>query len=146
MVSNAAYGGALTLNPFNFQNFNLESIQLTVGGKPVPMKPMKFDFTTGAYIDGYMSLFIGTGQYGSDEGNMITRGEYPNGFTLMCFNLTPDLNFEDDHYNGMETGNVEVTLSFKSALTETINVIALAEFDNTIEIDRFRQLSLDYSA
>jgi len=146
MVSNQAYNGTMNLNPFNFQNFNLESIQLTVGGKPVPMQPMKFNFTTGSYIDGFMSLFIGTGQYGSDEGNMITRGEYPNGFTLICFNLTPDLNFEDDHYNGMETGNVEVHFAFKTALTETINVIALAEFDNTIEIDRFRQVSIDYAA
>lgn len=146
LVSNRAYSGNLPLNPFNFRHFDLNSIQLTVGGKPFPRRPMEFNFTDGLFIDGYMSLYIGTGQYGSDEGNMITRDEYSRGFTLMCFNLTPDLNYEDDHYNGMETGNVDVTLTFRNALPETINVIALAEFDNTIELDRYRQVSLDYAA
>jgi hypothetical protein len=37
-------------------------------------------------------------------------------------------------------------IHFAEALAETINVVLYAEFDNVIEIDRNRQVLLDYSA
>jgi hypothetical protein len=42
--------------------------------------------------------------------------------------------------------NLRVEIHFADALTATINVIMYAEFDNVIEIDRDRQVLLDYSA
>jgi hypothetical protein len=42
--------------------------------------------------------------------------------------------------------NLRVEIHFADALTATINVIMYAEFDNVIEIDRNRQVLLDYSA
>jgi hypothetical protein len=147
-VSSRAYSGRLELNPFNFQNFNVQSLQLTAGGVPHPAAPMKFNYDPAVhqYLDGYMSLFIGTGQYGSDEGNMITREEYPRGFTLYCFNMTPDLNYEDEHYSGAKTGNLSVSVDFKEPLAETVILVCLAEFDNTVELDRYRQISMDYAS
>jgi hypothetical protein len=39
-----------------------------------------------------------------------------------------------------------VEIYFAEALTATISVIMYAEFDNVIEIDRNKQVLLDYSA
>jgi hypothetical protein len=46
----------------------------------------------------------------------------------------------------IKQGNLRVEIHFADALTATINVIMYAEIDNVIEIDRNRQVFLDYSA
>ena len=146
IVSGEAERGVCDQNPFNFHHWNMTSLQLSVGGTPHPVQPMKFDFATNQHLEGFMSLFIGTGQYGSDEGNMLSRDEYGKGFTLCCFNLTPDLDYEDDHYSSTKTGNLDVSVSFQQGAPQPLTMIVLAEFDNTIEVDRYRQVFLDYMA
>lgn len=143
-VSARAHSGESTLNPFNFHHYNMTSLQVFAAGIPHPVQPMKFNFDEHQFIDGFMSLYIGTGQYGSDEGNMITREEFAKGFTLCCFNLSPDLNYEDDHYNAAKHGNLDIAVTFGQGLPEPVIMMVLAEFDNTVEIDRYRQVSLDY--
>lgn len=143
-VTNRAYNGVINLNPFNFQHFHVSSISLLVGGKQVPVKPLAMDYEHGKFLDAYLGLFTNTGQYGSDEGNMISREDYAKGYTLYCFNLAPDLNSEDDHTSGFNRGDVELAITFAVPVPETINIIALAEYDNTIQIDRYRNVILDY--
>ena len=144
-VDNEAYNGVINKNPFNFQHFTCDSVSLTVDGKPIPASPMKFDFANGKHIDGFLGLFINTGQYGSDEGNMVGRDDYGKGYTMYCFNLNPDLDTEGEHSSSLNHGDVDITMTFNNAIGQTITVIALAEFDNTIEIDRFRQITMDYN-
>ncbi len=145
IVNNEAYNGSLELNPFNFHHYNLESIQLQVGSKHVPATPLKLDYQQDAFLEGYFSIFNQTGQYGSDEGNGISRSAYPHGNALYCFNLSKDLNIEDDHFNPTNQGSIAVDLVFREALPETVSVIAIGEFDNTIEIDLARNVTNDYN-
>jgi len=42
-------------------------------------------------------------------------------------------------------GNVPLALKFADALAETVTVIAFAEFDNVIELDRDRNVLVDFS-
>ena len=136
LVNNEAYNGNIELNPFNFHHYNLSSIQLRVGSIPIPATPIKLNYNHDAFLEGYFTLYNQTGQYGSDEGNAISRSAYPNGNALYCFNLAKDLNIEDDHFNPTKQGAIAIDLEFREALPETISVIAIAEFDNTIEIDQ----------
>lgn len=146
IVDNRGYNGDLEHNPFNFQHYDLSSIQLHVGSRPVPMEAIDLDYENDAYMEGYFTLFNQTGQYGSDEGNAITRADYKNGNALYCFNLSTDMNIEDDHFNPTKTGKVNVDVKFRVPLPETVSVILLGEFDNTIEIDRARNVTTDYMA
>ena len=145
-VSAKAHSGTSNLNPFDFHHYNMTSLQVFAAGIPHPIQPMTFNFGEHQFIDGFMSLFIGTGQYGSDEGNMLSRDEYSKGYTLCCFNLSPDLNYEDDHYSTAKHGNLDVAVTFSEGLAEPVIMMVLAEFDNTIELDRYRQVSMDYSS
>lgn len=145
IVSNEAYNGVIQRNPFNFQHFNCTAISLLVDGRGVPVTPMQMDYTRGQYIDAYLSLFTETGQYGSDEGNGISRDDYGKGFTLYCFNLNPDHDAEGGHLSITNNGEVDIIMNFANVLNENLTVIAMAEFDNTIEIDRFRQVTTDYN-
>ena len=57
--------------------------------------------------------------------------------------LTADLG-EDDHFSLLRQGSVRVVLKFAAPLAATISVIAHAEFENVIEVDRDRNIIFDF--
>jgi len=61
---------------------------------------------------------------------------------LYAFDPTADLG-EDDHFSPMRQGSVRVVLKFAAPLAATISVIAYAELENVIEVDRDRNLIFD---
>ena len=67
-----------------------------------------------------------------------------SGYTLYAFDLTADFR-EDDHFNLVKLGNVRLVLKFADAVAETVTVITFAEFDNVIELDRDRDVLVDFS-
>ena len=91
----------------------------------------------------YNSLFVGTNKINRDECNFITREDYKGGYALYAFDLTADL-AETDHFNLVKHGSVRLALRFAEATPHTVSVIAYAEFDNLLEIDRHRNLLVDF--
>ena len=96
-------------------------------------------------ISGRLSVtFAGSGKYRRDEGLDIDREEYEKGFTLFAYDLSPDLT-EEGHFNLIKEGSIRVELKFAQALANTINIIAYAEFESVIEINREKQVLIDYA-
>ena len=124
MVDNDSFNGVFGKNPYNFKNYNLTQLKLYMDGQQQHLEP---NFGDHQYIASYMSLFSGTGKQQKDKGNDITRTDYPAGYTLYAFDLTPDL-AEHDHFNLNKEGSLRVDIKFGTALGATINVIAYAEF------------------
>ena len=89
--------------------------------------------------------FSGTGKENRDEGNDITREDYPRGYALYAFDLCPDL-AEEGHFNLAKQGTVRVELKFGAALPNTVTVVAYAEFEKGIEIDRKRNVIYDFGS
>ena len=143
-VDNDSFNGSYEKNPFNFKHYNLTQIKVYLDGQQQHIKPLEPNFANNQYIAAYMSLFTGTGKHMKDEGNDLDRSDYPGGYTLYAFDLTPDL-AELDHFNLSREGSVRVDLRFANALANTINVIAYAEFENVIEIDRNKNVLFDYN-
>ena len=54
MVESEAYNGGNKKNPFNFQHFNLSTVQFQLDGTDIPFKPFKTDFKKGNYYGAYM--------------------------------------------------------------------------------------------
>ena len=143
-VPHNAYNGAKNLNPFNFKHYYLNYLSLYVDGVQIPSKPLQPDYTTGSYIDCYHTLFTGTGIHFLNQGNAISRKDYPNGYCLYAFDLTPDLSANDDtHFNLVRHGAVRLEVRFGEALTETVNCMIYAEYDTVLEIDQSRQVMID---
>ena len=46
----------------------------------------------------------------------------------------------------MRQGNVRLVLNFGAALEQTVTVVAYAEFENVIEIDRNRKVVFDFGS
>lgn len=146
-VSNAAFNGNLAMNPFNFQHFNMNSFSLFVDGHEIPSRTLQPSFNSGLIASTYHTLFSGTGIHFHNEGNAISRSDYGGGHCLLCFDLTPDLSASStSHWNLVRHGSVRIEVRFDSALTTTINCIVYAEFDNVIEINKHRDVSVDYNS
>jgi hypothetical protein len=60
LVDSSAYSGSNKKNPFDFQHFDLQSIELKVGGNALPYaSALEFNFNQGNYQLAYNSLFQG---------------------------------------------------------------------------------------
>ena len=44
-----------------------------------------------------------------------------------------------------KTGTVSLKVRLKKELTETVNIVVLGEFENTIEIDQYRSVVIDFT-
>jgi len=144
LVTNQSFNGHAASNPFNFQNFNLNEIALYLDGQQQhAMRPIQPHYGDGQYIRAYTSLFSGTGKLFKDEGLDISREDFANGYALYAFDLTADLG-EDDHFSLVRQGNVRLELKFAVALETTVTVVAYAEFENVIEVDRDRNVMFDF--
>ena len=82
-----------------------------------------------------MSLFTGSGKYRQDEDLDISRSDYPKGYTIFCFDLSPDMN-DGANFDLTREGSLRVELKFSQDLASSINVIVLAEFEELLEISR----------
>ena len=90
-VKNNGINGMYQTNPFHFEHFDMDHITLSVGGTSFPGKALQPDLETGDYMNCYMTCFSGMGSMYQDEGNHIDREEYKKGYTLIYFDLSPDL-------------------------------------------------------
>ena len=143
-IDNRAFNGDSERNPFNFQHFSLAELSVYLDGQLYGIKPLKLDYRRNRYAAAFVSLFSGTGKDNRDEGNDISRSDFANGYALYAFDLTPDLS-EADHFNLSRQGTVRIDMKFASALENTITVVAYAEFENLIEIDRNRNVVFDFN-
>lgn len=145
LVENVAYNGSYRKNPFRFRHFNASQVGVYINGESSPMKAMQLNFEHSQYLKGYMSLFHGTGNLFHDKGLQITREDYPDGYALFAFDLTPDLS-TGPHVSPIKQGNLRIGLQFAQPLPTTVNAILYAEFDSLIEIDHNRNVTFNWSS
>lgn len=144
LVENEAFNGAYKKNPFNFQHFKATQVGVYVNGESMPMKALQLNFDQNQYLSGYMSLFSGLGLLYHDQGNAISREEYPEGYTMYAFDLSPDLS-AGPHVSALKQGNLRLGFQFAEGLPSTVNCIIYAEFDSIIEIDANRNITFNWS-
>ena len=125
-VTNDAFNGTLSTNPFNFQHFNYNFFTLYVDGVQIPGKPLQPDFENNKYITAYHTLF-------SEQG-----------YALLVFDITPDAAASAiSHCSLQRQGAVSLEVHFKSALESTVTCVIYSEFDALMEINNQRDIHLD---
>lgn len=146
MVDSQGFNGSQNLNPFNFEHFNYNYLALYIDSTQIPAKPLTPDFRKKQYIRSFHTLFEGTGIHFTDTGNGISYEDYPEGYCLAVFDLTSDLSANDSHWNIIKSGTLRAEIRFADALTKSVTFIIFAEFDNIIEVDKNRNINIDYSS
>ena len=158
VTANAA-GGVYGKNPYNFAHFGVTSLSLTANGEEIPFKQLtlkypkkangEIDTTAGEddaldFDEAYNTLFSGTGKIYSNAGLDIDRDDYPGGYALYAFDLTPDMCKSSQYFNTVQHGSLSLALTFKSQ-SEPLALVCYGDFENVIRIDAERNAIYDIS-
>ena len=84
--------------------------------------------------------------YNTDDTNGITPSEYPEGYFINVFDLTPDNDIASAHCHANMNKNMRLDLTFKTAVTETLIVHVFAVFDQQVEITKLHDVLTDYTS
>lgn len=132
LVSSQAYSGSLEHDPFYFQHFDTNFIEVTKNGSSIngALRP---SFSRGDYLNAYLRLFKNTNV------PSVYMTEYPAGYTIFAFDLQ-----SDQTVKGTKTpksyGNVRVNLSFEKPLSMGATLIIYSTFSDNFYIDEFRSI------
>ncbi|XP_062584619.1 uncharacterized protein F54H12.2-like [Saccostrea cucullata] len=144
VVENAAFNGDKTKNPFHFQNFGIKKLDVSINGETMSTRCFEPHFNEDLYLRSYLSLYQALGKLGEDWAPDITLEEYKSGYTLWGWDFTKDQEAQSDKFHIIETGNLRVEVQFTNNTVNTINCVVYAEFDNLLEINKQREVSIDY--
>jgi len=144
LVKNSAFTGQIDQNCFNFENFKLNSIALTVNSNIVGSVPYRPNFSEDRCLLPYLLSFYHLGIGSGDDGFCVSREDYSKGFALFCWDLTPDMSASDQHWSVQPSGNCRLELSFAEALPCVCNIVCYAEYNELLEIDRNRSMHIQY--
>ena len=141
LVGNAAFNGDAKDDPLKFKNFGVNYLTLQRDGESVPYtQPLQPDFANKLVTHSYMAMIQSLEMYNTNLSNDITMEKFMDGCTLFVFNLTSDLSAGGACGQPYQTGNLRLELKFAAALTEGINVIAMAIRDGRLEVTKQRQV------
>ena len=145
-------------NPYNFAHFGVTSVSLTANGQEIPFKLLtlkypkdpdgKIDPANDTELDfdeAYNTLFSGTGKIYSNAGLDITREDYPGGYALYAFDLTPDMCKSADYFNTVQRESLTLALTFETSHKHAIGMVCYGDFENIIRIDSERNAIYDIS-
>jgi hypothetical protein len=143
LVENAAYNGSREKNPLNFQHFGLNFLTLSTGTQNFPAQPLRPNYAQNEYLLAYNSLITSLGYNNSDKCIGISKDNYLHGNVLYGFDLTADM-AEGAHLDPIKNGSLRMEGAFAAALNDPVNVIVYAEYDNRLQIDRARNIFMDF--
>ena len=153
-----AANGTYWTNPYNFAHFGVTSLSLTANSEEIPFKQLTLAYPKKPngeidpavdkddqldFDEAYNTLFSGTGKIYSNAGLDIDRDEYPGGFALYAFDLTPDMCKSSDYFNTVQRGSLSLALTFREAAKHPLAMVCYGDFENVIRIDAERNAIYD---
>ena len=147
LITNSTFNGNGKENPFNFQHFNLNYLSLSSDNQRFPHETVLTPYFGGGrrYAEVLSLLYQATNVHNSDRGLVINYNNYTRGYTIYGFDLTSDM-CDGAHIDPIKHGALRLEAHFGMGLTRPINVICYAEYDNMLQINRDRNVLIDYTA
>jgi len=147
-VDHRAFNGSHLLNPYNFQHFGVNYLQVYIDGAPVDILPKTPDYKKGWYAREYWDLFKVTNQSHVDTCITIKKEDFPNGNNIFAFRCLPDLTSggarQIGFLNPLRTGSIRLHLRFDQQLREPITALVYMDFDTQLEITQERNIVYDF--
>ena len=145
-VSNDSFNGKETESPFQFQHFDVNSLVSQINGVNTPSQPYEPDFKNDLYIREFVDLYRNTNQFHGLSMLKLKYDQYKDGNTLFAFDYTQDgtIGSESGTLSLLKRGTLKIEVRFTEALKSPIHMIVFAQFDNLIQIDKYRNVTIDW--
>ena len=143
MCDSDAFNGNYSKSAFQFKHNYISSLNFHVDGVAVPSKSFAPDFERGIYARSYFSLFQGTNKQFDINSHGITYDDYQDGFAMWCVNLSPTPT-DDDCIELYKHGALSLSITLSKPLDTPVNIILYSVFDGCINIDKARNVLLDW--
>ncbi|GBM64445.1 hypothetical protein AVEN_148448-1 [Araneus ventricosus] len=102
LVSNSALNGEFKKNPFDFKNYNLSYISLSVNGVQITMSAYTPSYKNDLFARNYLNLFTNLAQHNTN----VTLQEYKDNTCLYVFELTQVFPASDPFMNVARSGGI----------------------------------------
>ena len=146
LVTSAAFNGSYKSDPFNFQHFGLQYLNVSLDGRTVATgKPLTCNFEQDQYARAFFNTNLAMGLIGRDAGIGLQYADFKHGNALYAFDLTPSL-LDGEIFELAKSGVLSLELKFATSTPEPLQVVVYAEFDSIIEISKTRQVLLEYAS
>jgi hypothetical protein len=133
MIKQERVTGKYELNPFKFENFNLSSIKLTVGGKSIPAIPLSMDYNTNDYQRAYLSTLSALDLDIANHGIALSPELWANAYNLYAFKLVPGP-IQGSIESTRQRSAVNLSLEFRAGVAAPVEVLIYSETNRTLEI------------
>ena len=141
LVHSDAILGNSKLNPYNFNNYGLNSLYLKINGFELPSERYQPDFATNDYMRLYRDFFDNTGVHSNDYGSVMTQKLFKNGMFTPAFDLTPDM-CNGTHFHAAQKGVIEIYLELAAELNHGLNLVVFSYFDVILTIDNASKITV----
>lgn len=139
-VNAKAYDSNRAFNPFVFENFDLNYLNVYINGEPLCPSVFQPDFANDKFTREYQWFNdnIGLQHAGS---NGITKEEFKANSCFFPFDLSPDW-CNSVYLHGAENGSIDFDIGFKTGPAENIYCLMYASYDEIITIDKNRNVNM----
>jgi len=136
-----SYNGILHKNPFTFNHFNLNMMNLKINGRPFTATPIRPNYANGDFLREYRRFLDHSGVHHSNHCLNITLEDFENNMNFYPFDFSPDL-CNATHMHATNNGYIDVDLGWSTGLTHNIYMIVYASYTQTIALDEKRNVKV----
>ena len=136
-----SYNGDVRYNPFVFQHFNLNTLNLRYNGNPIHPRPFEPKYDDGNMMREYRNLFDHGGCYHTNNVITISMKEFVSNSNFYIYDFNPDL-CNSFHHHSLKNGHLDVEVGWSSPLENNIYMLIYSSYPQTITIDSNRNVSL----
>lgn len=134
-VTNAAFSGLQSSNPFNFEHFNLKHFYASINESAaiVPNDGYKPNFATKSYTNEYYALLRELDADNENHMISIKRQDFAGGYAIYPFRIVHRTR-GGDVLGPRVGGSIGLHIEFTTALTSALTLVLLADYRGSFEI------------
>jgi len=139
LVSHEAFTGAYNKSPFNFRNYNLSKLTVTIDDHPVVYRAIECNYEQNQYLMGYNTLKKGA--IGSCNGNDISIADYLQGNVMYVLDVSPHRASE---LHSDKVGEMKIRVSFSRETPEVVTLVVFGQMQSMFTVDKQGNVQLEY--
>ncbi len=132
-VSDESFSGSYGTNPFEMKHYDIESLQVMVGGMLMPHEGYSLDFAKKHYGTAVENLLT------SESTSVIDFDNFARGYTFFHYDMrNNELNGSDKTFELTKVGDVSIRGRFKNKLPHNVQMLVYGEFHEVYKVDSAR--------